>query len=180
MKRSILIALLGLLYTTAPAQTVGQLLLSGGFSFVSGYTDGVSETLKFNYTGYKRIHPGTNENWSNPNLSWTNKWAKDGMGNPIVGKEAFLGSSSIFVGITDHYHLMRTVSNTTASMSVGTMVFPVKACQWWELDQTQFLKMRWEKAGKKPIFAYVAEFGWLTLCRGAGFTTSWNWIYGGN
>lgn len=179
MKRSILIALLGLFYSYAPAQTLGQILVSGGLSYVSGYTNGVAETLKFNYAGYKRIHPGTNPNWSDPSISWMNKWADDGNGHVIVGKEAFWGSSWVFVGFTDQYHLMRLASNTSASLALGVTLIPVKAPQWWELPGTCWLHMKWENPNNKPIFAYVAEFVWLTACRGAGFTSSYNWTYGG-
>ena len=176
----IIIAIL-LLGTFAQAQTVGQMIVSGGFMYVGGYADGVGETLQFNYKGYTKKHPNTDASWSNPDISWKNKWAD---GNPSKGP-AFLGSTSIFVGFTDLYHLTHTVRNTayTTSMVIyGIPQFRKQENDWWKKGWSQWMRVGKERDNKdrKPALAYIAEFGFLTACRGAGFTTSYNWVYNGN
>jgi hypothetical protein len=154
------------------AQTFGQMAISGGLMYASGYFDGVAETTQFNYRGYVERHPNTNPQWSNPQLSWRNKWKN---GDHTQGP-AFWGSTHLFVGTTDLYHLMNTCRNATATGSAVMYAAPqfrYRSNDWWQIVSRPLLK-------KKPIWAYAAEFTFLTACRGAGFTTSYNWVYGGN
>lgn len=167
--------------TFSRSQTVGQMIVSGGLMYVSGYADGVAETVQFNYNGYTKRHPNTNPTWSNPDISWRNKW-KDG--NPEKGP-AFTGSTHIFVGLTDLYHLGNTIRNTAATTSIivyGIPQFRQQENDWWKKNWSQWIRVGKERDNKnrKPALAYIAEFGFLTACRGAGFTTSYNWVYGGN
>lgn len=69
----------------------------------SGALDGFAETLKFHYD---RVD-GLNDDFWNPAISWKNKYKH---GNPAEG-EAFTGSTTVFVGVTDGYHLTRTLRN---------------------------------------------------------------------
>ncbi len=165
----------------AQAQTIGQMIVSGGFMYVSGYADGVAETVQFNYKGYTKRHPNTDPQWSNPDVSWRNKW-KDG--NPAKGP-AFPGSTHIFVGTTDLYHFANTIRNTTATTSMiiyGIPQFKKQEDNWWQKGWTDWMRVGRARDNKdiKPALAYIFEFGFLTACRGAGFTTSYNWVYGGN
>lgn len=176
-----LIILLCAFSSIAQGQTVGQMIVSGGLMYVSGYADGVSETVQFNYSGYTKRHPNTDPSWSNPDISWRNKW-KDG--NPSKGP-AFTGSTTIFVGFTDLYHLGNAIRNTatTTSMVVyGIPQFRQQENDWWKKNWAQWMRTGKSKKSldRKPPLAYVFEFGFLTACRGVGFTTSYNWVYNGN
>lgn len=177
----VIIILLIMAGATAQAQTVGQMLVAGGLMYTSGYADGVAETLQFNYSGYRERHPNTDPTWSNPDISWRNKWKH---GNPDNGP-AFWGSTHILVGTTDAYHLANTIRNTSATASFivyGLPQYTQQEGHWWQKTWAQWIDGKRAKADpcRKPFLAYVAEFGFLTACRGAGFTTSYNWVYGGN
>jgi hypothetical protein len=150
------------------AQSWGQLAVAGGLMAVSGYADGVAETVQFNYRGYKRVHPNTKEQWSNPQVSWRNKWKN---GDHLQGP-AFPFSNNLFVGVTDVYHLGNTVRNVPATTSMVVYAIPqIRRTDnhWWK---------QW--SDKKPWWAYGSEFAFLTACRGLGFTAAYNWTYKGN
>jgi len=65
-----------------------------------------------------------NQLWVNPNFSWRNKW-KDG--DPEKG-EKFLGSSTIFVWLTDFWHLCKFIM---ILLFVGSIVFYNPMIVWW-------------------------------------------------
>ena len=69
------------------------------FYFVSGLTDGLMDYLQFKYEG-------KNQFWQ-PDISCNNKWKN---GDKKQG-EKFFGSSTVFVGLTDGWHLSKTVRN---------------------------------------------------------------------
>jgi hypothetical protein len=172
MKSMVFSLLLIFSSAAAAAQTFGQMAVSGALMGASGYFDGVAETTQFNYRGYQKIHPNTDPLWSDPKISWRNKWKN---GDPNQGP-AFLGSTSFLVGTTDLYHLMNTCRNASATGSAVVYALPqfrTRDNDWWQVVTKQKLE-------RKPIWAYAAEFAWLTAWRGAGFTASYNWIYKGN
>lgn len=76
-----------------------QILPSATCLFISGGFEGSAEYLKFHYDGSSQF-------W-NPSLSWRNKWKN---GDPAQGEKFFL-SSTLLVGLTDGYHLLRTGRN---------------------------------------------------------------------
>lgn len=86
----------------------------------AGFFDGEAEVLKYNYNGYKRLHPNTNEQYSNPNVSWVNKY-RDW---PTDTRERYIGSKTFLAWTTDKYHMNRTVRNglLIGSMSVHIYV----------------------------------------------------------
>ena len=65
---------------------------------IAGFLKGFSDHLLFKITPESRVylHP-----FFDPDVSWRNKWKN---GNPEEGPR-FLGSSTIFVGFTDAWHL---------------------------------------------------------------------------
>jgi len=65
-----------------------------------GILDAIKDTLAHHYSG--SIFENYNQNFWNVNLSWCNKWE-----NCEVGKEKFLGSSSVFSFLTDGWHLVK-------------------------------------------------------------------------
>lgn len=96
-----------------------QVLIFSGL-LIAGFLDGQSEVIKSDFSRYQRVHPLTNPNWSNPILSFKNKY-KDW---PTDTREKFFGSTTVFVWTTDKYHLNRTLRNglmmgsTSLSMSL--------------------------------------------------------------
>ena len=73
---------------------------------ISGAAEALMDTLQFHYdrSFFIRLE---NQTFWRPDLSWKNKW-KDG--DPQLG-ERFLGSSTLFVGLTDGWHLFKLVHN---------------------------------------------------------------------
>jgi hypothetical protein len=86
----------------------------------SGFLDGEAEVLKYNYVRYKAVHPNTNEQYTNPSISWTNKYKN----YPIDKREKFIGSTTIFAWTTDKYHLNRTLRNglLISSLSINIKI----------------------------------------------------------
>lgn len=76
-----------------------------------------------------------NNDWFNPDKSWSNKWKTKG--NEFVFdskgkyKERFFGSSTIFVIFTDAWHLFESVSKYTLIGSI--IVWAYFSLVWWWL-----------------------------------------------
>ena len=66
-----------------------------------------------------------NQMWVNPMFSWVNKWKWDG--NLKIG-EKFLGSSTIFVFVTDLWHLCKFLM---LLLLMGAVVFYQPIFNWW-------------------------------------------------
>lgn len=97
---------------------LNTLLLSSGLMLTSGFCDGTSEVLKIKYERFKNVFPGSNDQFWDYNISWTNKYKE---GNPPEAR--FLGSKSLLVWTTDGYHLMRMMRNATM---IAAMTIPIK------------------------------------------------------
>lgn len=65
-----------------------------------GMFDAVKDTLAHHYS--ISIFAGKSSAFWDANVSWCNKWM-----NCEPGKERFLGSSTVFVFLTDGWHLMK-------------------------------------------------------------------------
>lgn len=76
--------------------------------FLSGLFESVMDTLQFHYDDsiFKKL---INQRYWYPVFSWRNKWKN---GDPKQG-ERFLGSSTIFVGLTDAWHTFKLLHNLT-------------------------------------------------------------------
>ncbi len=93
-----------------PLLTFGQnknIILKASLMFVSGVADGTAETLRINYNDFHKVFPNANQQYWNPNISWTNKWKN---GNYKEG-EKFPLSTTALVFTTDGYHQMRMIRN---------------------------------------------------------------------
>ena len=75
--------------------------------FVSGMADGLNQTLEFHYSDFQRIFPKANPQYWNPAISWTNKYKYH---NQFAGP-AYPGSTTTLVGLTDAYHMTRTIEH---------------------------------------------------------------------
>ena len=82
------------------------ILLGMIFVMVSGLFESIMDKLQFHYdkTPFKYFN---NQIFWDPKISWRNKW-KDGDSEK---GEKFPGSSTIFVGITDSWHLFKLLHN---------------------------------------------------------------------
>jgi len=85
-------------------------IVSGALMFISGAAHGVSETLVWHYPRFQQVHPNANPRYWNPRESWVNKYRN---GDPAQGR-AYVGSTTWLAWTTDGYHLMNTISRTTA------------------------------------------------------------------
>jgi hypothetical protein len=73
--------------------------------FTAGMAKGVSDTLQFHYE--KSVFANIqNEQWWNPDISWKNKYRDYDNGDT---REAYLGSRTLFVWLTDAWHLAQTI-----------------------------------------------------------------------
>jgi hypothetical protein len=79
-----------------------MIFLSILFFILAGAFEGVMDTLQFHYTTSKFYYLNNKTFW-NPQISWVNKYKNN---DPTMG-EKFLGSTTIFVGLTDAWHLFK-------------------------------------------------------------------------
>jgi len=86
---------------------------------LAGMCEAVMDSLQHFYDGSVFKSPKFNENWWNPNDSWKNKW-KDR--NPDMG-ERFLGSSTVFVFVTDAWHFFKFLSTTLITLAIVLCLF---------------------------------------------------------
>lgn len=75
--------------------------------FLAGMFEGVMDTLQFHWSKFRLKHKKANSFFWSPELSWKNKY-KDGQ---VYKGEKFFGSTTIFVGLTDGWHLMKLLKN---------------------------------------------------------------------
>lgn len=103
-----------------------------GYSLIAigAVGEAYNETLRYQRTNFFKAHPNALQSFFGAD-SWKSKWAKDANGDPIVGQEAFFGSSTAFVAFTDAHHLSLTVRNF--GYIAGGMVIQLgnKDKKWW-------------------------------------------------
>ena len=110
--------------------------------FAAGLADGTADRLQFRLPAQLR-----GDSFWDPKISWRNKWKN---GDPAQG-ERFPGSSTIFVFLTDAWHLAKFSRNTAyLAATAAALAAPPD----WKMTL-------------------------ITLClaviaRGAGFTITWN------
>lgn len=129
--------------------------------FISFSAYAVMWTLQFHY--FNSVFGRLNPYWWNPGISHINKWQiyDDGViKRNEKGKriEKFPGSSTIFVWLTDAFHLfqflfLNSLILALSLMADGKIVYSFQV-QWWEA----FI-------GIRIIYAVVFEglFGWLLI-----------------
>lgn len=75
--------------------------------FLAGCFEGILDTLQFHWAAFKNIHRSCNSWFWCPVLSWRRKY-KDN--DPSKG-EKFFGSTTVFVWVTDAWHLFKMLRN---------------------------------------------------------------------
>jgi len=76
-------------------------MVSAIFIVIAAICNAVMDKLHSHYN--KSIFKNLNSKWWNPSESWKNKWKN---GDPSQG-EAYLGSSTVFVFLTDAWHFFQ-------------------------------------------------------------------------
>lgn len=121
------------------AQTFGQLALSATQFAVSGGCDAILQADHFYPTKVTKAFPGYE-------LAKDTYGRKYKNGDPAQG-EAFLGSTTVFAGVTDPFHRVQTLRNIT--MVTGAVTWAWKSERNW---------YEWKRDyKKKPLWAYGFE-----------------------
>ena len=114
-----------------------------GLMVLSGASKGTADYLQFHYTGQSQF-------W-NPDLSWRNKWKN---GDPAQG-EKFPGSSTVFVSLTDGWHMCNTVNKFSCIAAITIQI----------------------GGKKKPIKYYLLDFLTYSAAYSAGFVMTYEIIF---
>ena len=83
--------------------------------FISGMFEGVMDTLNFHYKRFEKKHKVKDKFW-NPEYSWLNKYDS-------FMKPKFIGSTTVFVFLTDGWHLMKWLRNVALFTGIGLSLF---------------------------------------------------------
>jgi hypothetical protein len=81
---------------------------------LAGGIEAVMDKLQFHY--YETFFLGKNDQFWNPKISWKNKYKADEV------TPRFLGSTTIFVFVTDGWHLMKFLRNLFIWTGFGLML----------------------------------------------------------
>ena len=84
----------------------------------AGLSEAVMDTLQFHF--YKSPFVKYNPQFWNPQLSWRNKYKK---GDPALGPK-FPGSTTIFVSLTDGWHLFKLLRNLFLFVGLCLIAIP--------------------------------------------------------
>lgn len=84
---------------------------------LAGIAEGIMDKLQFHYD--RSWFKGKNDNFWNPLVSWMNKYSNEHF---IQRKPKFLGSTTIFVFVTDGWHLMKFCRNLFLWAGFGMML----------------------------------------------------------
>ncbi|MEM6336919.1 MAG: hypothetical protein AAF752_10140 [Bacteroidota bacterium] len=105
---------------------ISRLYRSMGFFFLAGAANGVMDTIRSS-TRYDNsiLSDLPNQDFWDYRLSTDNKYKN---GDPAQG-EAFLGSTTVFVGATDGWHAAQTVM--LGSFTAGTLLYRSSGPRWY-------------------------------------------------
>lgn len=134
-----------------------QYVIPASTMFISGLLDGTIEAIKFHYySGFKRRFKNANDQFWNPDMSWTNKYKN---GNPDDGPKFFESTNSL-VFTTDAYHGLRTAKNL---VNTFTITFYINRAR------KDLRKMKFKKVLLDALI--------LTTIRNIGFTTTYSILF---
>ena len=103
--------------------TTTMAIISIVLMIFAGICNSVMDVLKTRYNT-SLFAKWKHQNWLKPSLSWRNKW-KDGDSKK---GEKFPGSSTVFVWITDFWHLAKMLMLVSIAFSI---VFYSPIVKWW-------------------------------------------------
>lgn len=105
------------------------------FFIVSAFAEAVMDTLQFHYAT-SVFAMFKNQLFWNPELSWRNKYKN---GNPFDG-EKFLFSKTLFVGLTDGWHLFKLIRNFCLFFGIF-LIFNLYFGFWLSLIYSSILRI---------------------------------------
>lgn len=103
--------------------TTTMAIISIVLMIFAGICNSVMDVLKTRYNT-SLFAKWKHQNWLKPSLSWRNKW-KDGDSKK---GERFLGSSTVFVWLTDFWHLAKMLMLVSIAFAI---VFYSPIIAWW-------------------------------------------------
>ena len=89
--------------------------------------EAVMDTLQFHYT-HSVFYQFSNKRFWNPEESWRNKYRN---ADPLAGPR-FPGSTTIFVGLTDAWHMFKLLRNAFAVLASFVLLYALIGA-WWAL-----------------------------------------------
>lgn len=112
-------------------------------TFVAGAWHGGRDLAYADYPRFRQLYGAKNRQFYDPIVSWKNKW-KNG---DVTQGERFPGSSTVFVGVTDWYHLAN--EGNKYSLLSGGMILTI--------------------GERKPFWHYALKFASATVAYSVGF-----------
>lgn len=84
------------------------------FIIIAGILNSIMDVIQFKWSSsiFNKIRNPTLIKYMNPSLSWKNKWKDD------LKTERFIGSSTVFVFITDFWHLLKMLMIVMIALSI--------------------------------------------------------------
>lgn len=95
--------------------------------FLSGVADGTNNVLSFKWYSFKKVFPGASQSYWWPSQSWDNKY-KDGKKE---NGERFPGSSTVFVAVSDGWHLTRFFDHIFMAGALTCKVLLFEKKKWY-------------------------------------------------
>lgn len=100
--------------------------IGAGACMTAGFFDGETEVLLHHYKLYKAKHPRTNPQWSNPALSFRNKYKNF----PEDMRSKYFLSKSLLVAGTDKVHLNHAIRNMLLATNVTVSLTLYEKPNW--------------------------------------------------
>lgn len=84
------------------------------FIIIAGILNSIMDVIQFKWSSsiFNRIRNPSLIKYMNPSISWKNKWKHD------LKTERFIGSSTVFVFITDFWHLLKMLMIVMIALSI--------------------------------------------------------------
>lgn len=84
------------------------------FIIIAGILNSIMDVIQFKWSSsiFNRITNPSLIKYMNPSVSWKNKWKDD------LKTEKFIGSSTVFVFITDFWHLLKMLMIVMIAFSI--------------------------------------------------------------
>jgi len=96
---------------------------------LAAFFNSVMDVLQFRYSQSVFANQTKHESFLNPSISWQNKWAN---GDPAQG-EAYLGSSTVFVLLTDCWHLAQFLMFTCFEVIILLLLYQLYKFKWYTI-----------------------------------------------
>lgn len=84
------------------------------FIIIAGILNSIMDVIQFKWSSsiFRKITNPSLIKYMNPSISWKNKWKDD------LKTEKFIGSSTVFVFITDFWHLLKMLMIVMIALSI--------------------------------------------------------------